>query len=258
MSEPAVVRSGADPTRRAGSLLTTERAEKLLLYTPGLDGFLEALVGLAVDSLRAPPGLRCGLTVERAGRPMTAACTDEATEKLDRLQYRLEEGPCLDGLRSGAVVLVDDLPADARWPRYARAAAERGVRSVLAVPFRLLPGRRAVLNCYAGPASSFDDEFLAAVESLVRVLSGALELALDFDRQHRRAEELGAAAHSRTVVDLAVGVVMGQHRCTQDQALDLLLRACSEHGAGLHEFAVRVVEHAGVPDGTDAGVRPVA
>lgn len=258
MGEPDVVHlpAGTDPARRTRGLLAAERAEKLLLYTPGLEGFLEALVRFAVRSLDGPPTLQCGLTVDRADRPVTAASTDESAERLDRMQYRLQQGPCLDGLRSGAVVRSDDLPSDLRWPGYARAAEGHGVRSVLAVPFRLLPGRRAVLNCYARPVSSFDDEFVAVVEPLVQVFSGALELAVEFDQQHRRAEDLDTAMRSRTVIDLAVGIVMGQHRCTQEQALELLLRTSSERSTGLHALAAQVVEHMGVPTCTRADDRP--
>jgi hypothetical protein len=50
---------------------------------------------------------------------------------MDRAQYETGEGPCVDAARRHETVRCDDMRAEARWPRFARRAAELGVLSML-------------------------------------------------------------------------------------------------------------------------------
>ncbi len=58
------------------------------------------------------------------------------SRRLDEWQFTLGEGPCLDSVRDGAPVLAADLsdPAEMRWPAFAAAALDTGVRGVCAMP----------------------------------------------------------------------------------------------------------------------------
>ena len=97
----------------------------------------EVVVELAAFAI--PHAHHCGLTLLRPGhQPSTIAASDDLPQEVDELQYRLDEGPCLDCVRTGQVINVPDIAVvSARWPRFAPAVIESGFTSVHALPMRL-------------------------------------------------------------------------------------------------------------------------
>ncbi|MEC4016999.1 ANTAR domain-containing protein [Streptomyces sp. H27-D2] len=65
--------------------------------------------------------------------------SDEASARLDDLQFTLGEGPSLEAIHDGALCLETDLERASaqRWPVFAPAAVAAGVRAVFAFPLRL-------------------------------------------------------------------------------------------------------------------------
>jgi len=91
----------------------------------------EEIIDYVRDQLDAE---HAGITLIRAhGELETVAATASMVEQLDVLQYELDEGPCRDSSWHRETLLVSDLAADRRWPRWATKAAALGVSSVLAV-----------------------------------------------------------------------------------------------------------------------------
>jgi len=66
----------------------------------------------------------------------TFGSSGKLSRHLDELQFTFGEGPCLDSVRSSRPVLVADFqdPDEQRWPAYAGAVLESGVRAVYAFP----------------------------------------------------------------------------------------------------------------------------
>jgi AmiR/NasT family two-component response regulator len=50
---------------------------------------------------------------------------------------------------------------------------------------------------------------------------------------------------SRTTIDLAVGIVMGRNRCTQEQAFEILRAASSHRNVKLRDLAAELVATVG-------------
>lgn len=71
--------------------------------------------------------------------------------------------------------------------------------------------------------------------------SASLRLAVRIAKLADRTEDLKAAMASRTVIDVAVGVIMGQNRCSQDEAFTILQRASSTRNIKVRELAARIV-----------------
>src|SRR4051794_30285951 len=72
--------------------------------------------------------------VSDTGHRGVVYATDSVSSRIEELQLTLGQGPCLDAITSGTPVLVPDLdqPGNVdvrRWPGFAAAAAEAGVRS---------------------------------------------------------------------------------------------------------------------------------
>jgi ANTAR domain len=90
----------------------------------------QAAAALGVDGICA--GLGTGTT-----GMVLAWGQEEVSAELEELQFTLGQGPGVDAA-AGAPVLVADLAAAAaRWPVFAPAAAELGVRAVFALPLRI-------------------------------------------------------------------------------------------------------------------------
>src|SRR3954468_2089037 len=79
----------------------------------------ETLTALAEATRNSLPGFdQVGVsTIDRHGVIETRAATGQLVLDLDKLQYELGEGPCLDGMRSGPIVQAPDIRHDQRWPR---------------------------------------------------------------------------------------------------------------------------------------------
>ena len=73
--------------------------------------------------LSIPSVEHVGVSVlDRRKRPQTMAATSDLVHELDKLQYSLDEGPCVDTLREATIVAAPAIKDDQRWPRYVPAA----------------------------------------------------------------------------------------------------------------------------------------
>ena len=77
--------------------------------------------------------------------------TDEVAVRIDELQFRLSEGPCVEAFTSGVPVLVADIAEGyhENWPVFAAAAVrETGARGMYVFPLRGGPISIGVLDFY--------------------------------------------------------------------------------------------------------------
>jgi hypothetical protein len=74
------------------------------------------------------------------------------SRRLDEFQFTYGEGPCLDAVSSGLPVLVGDFgdPDEQRWPAFARAAFDAGVRAVFALPVNIARSPVGALDLFSG------------------------------------------------------------------------------------------------------------
>lgn len=186
--------------------------------------------------------VECGITVVRRRRPAVAAVSGPRARALDELQNRFGDGPCLTALRLQQPLLVQDLASDDRWPGYAQAAAASGVGSVLAVPLPLDGQAQAVLNLYASRRLGFSAGDVETVQAFVAIASRSLRLALVVAQLRESKEDLTAAMRSRTIIDIAIGAVMAQNRCTKAEAFQIMVRASNSRNIKLQDLAAQVID----------------
>jgi GAF domain-containing protein len=196
-----------------------------LLETDSLEGFLQTLADAALELSHAEGA---GLTLERDGRPVTVVSAGPAAPKLDEKQYGQDDGPCLRSLRTGEEISVPDMLDESRWGDYPAYAVSCGIRSSLSLPIAPRTHTAGALNLYAGPPDAFGQTDLAALRSLAAQATGGIALAQRISDTQEFADQLKTAMRSRSVIDQALGVVMGRHRCTADAAFDIL-RSASQH-----------------------------
>lgn len=122
----------------------------------GVAGHLRRLCSAASRSLSAS-GVGVNVMADDGMRGV-AAVSEPAYEAIEELQFTLGEGPCQDAFTTRRPVLVPDL-ADgtmSRWPGYAPAAHDRGMRAVFAFPLQIGAARLGALDVFRlvpGPLS---------------------------------------------------------------------------------------------------------
>jgi GAF domain-containing protein len=211
---------------------------ELVLTTDTFEAFLTELVHYA----SAQTEHTCSVTVRTGSRPpYTVVSTDDHTLRLDEQQYHDGRGPCLEALATGVQVLVPDMASESRWPPYPAEAAELGVRSSISQP--LVSGDQVigVLNLYAFKKIIPDASTLARVAQLGDRAAGALAVGMRIAEQSVENANLRTALTSRSVIDQAIGVLMAQQLCTEQQAFALLRQASQGRNVKLRDVAAQIV-----------------
>lgn len=240
--------AGPDSTGSAGRSAETAQllAEETLLALPATEQLLADAARAAADGV----GLSCGITYVARYGAVTVASSDALASAVDEIQYSAGDGPCLEALRTGEAVPVDDQAADRRWGPYPRQALAAGVRSSLSLP--LVSGEETVgaLNVYSvtvGPIAA-DQEAAAILAGnqvtgiLIAVRRMAANLLSDPDAIRRFQD--------RHELDVATGVLMSRHGCTFDQARDMLIAQAADERVSVPELVARTIAASGPGSGS--------
>jgi GAF domain-containing protein len=236
--------SAARVLRRTATLKDgiVSRLQDLVLETADAQDFYRELAVFSA-SLLAPRGVEifCNVTVVRRKKPMTVAWSTPRSTAMDELQYAFGDGPCLAAMRNGVTVYVCDVTAEHRWPDYTQAVAAHGVLSILSVPLQLEGDSSAALNIYSSAPHGFSGEDIARAEMFGEQSAKTLKLELRLAHLREAKEDLAAAMKSRTAIDVAVGVIMAQNRCGQEDAMAILRKASNSRNIKLRDVAAGII-----------------
>lgn len=235
---------------RAGA---ASELQQLLIGTEDVTEFLDELARYAAGTVA--PELSCGITLERDGNALTVASSDTLALNLDEVQYDHHKGPCLSAMRTGATVVITDLATDDRWDDYQADALAHGIVSALSLPLIAGPSVRGALNLYAGQPGVFDTTRQQRAAALAAEASRALRLAVRLTDQVQLSRNLETAMASRSVIDQAIGIIMGQNRCTGTVAFETLRRASNHRNLKLRDIASEIVARVG-GNSPDSGAPP--
>lgn len=214
----------------------------LLLESEDITAFLRDFTELLARQLSASGPTRwCAVTLLRDRKAATAVSSSPQARALDELQNRFDTGPCMTAIRQSTIIRAGDLRQDDRWPEYQKAAVDQGVRAVLGVPFDLDEDAQAGLNVYSATAHDFPPEVVETIALEVDQASNALRLAVRMAHERESQQDLRAAMEHRTVIDLAVGIIMGQNRCSQEEAVAILKSGSNHRNLKLRELASELV-----------------
>ncbi|WP_158544467.1 GAF and ANTAR domain-containing protein [Blastococcus sp. TBT05-19] len=228
----------AEPSRRS-SVDGGQDVLALLDEFADVATFLDSLVTWAVD--QTPGAEACGLTLEQSGRNLTVTYSGELAAAGDERQYELDDGPCLEALRTGERIAVTDMATEQRWGSYPQRALEAGVRSSLSFPLVLGQRGRGALNLYASEAHAFTEADELAGQAWAGQASGALSVAWQMAERDETVDLLTRGMVTRQVIGQAVGLLMAQQRCTADEAFDMLKAASQRNNEKLRDVAARMV-----------------
>lgn len=195
---------------------------------------LRALVLAARDTI--PRVQHAGISIaHRNGRIETVAATSPLVYQLDDLQYRLDEGPCVDALTGRWAAATTELSTDDRWPRYAPAAAGLGVESQLGM--QLFDEDRSIagLNLYSSISHAFDPGVVHVAGLFAVHAALALGRAITED-------QLTEALSTRKVIGQAVGIVMERYQLNEQRAFTFLVRTSQQGNIKLRAVAAQLVD----------------
>lgn len=84
--------------------------------------------------------------------------TSDLPNRVDELQTRLREGPCLSAAFEEQTVRVIDMSTERRWPAFAPAVVDLGAMSMLSFQLYVEGDNLGALNLYGRRVGAFDDD----------------------------------------------------------------------------------------------------
>jgi GAF domain-containing protein len=234
MTEQSPVTTGttAGLTELAALLLSVENADEALLH----------LARTAV--VVVPDGPSCGITVKANGRFRTVVFSGSIPPTVDDAQYERDDGPCLEALRTGVLVIVQDLSAEdrERWGGFPPVALAAGAHGVLAYPLEVGGQVVGVLNLYAHERNLFPEAVQQIAKQFVDPAALLLSGVLQRLSQAELIAHLNAALDSRAVIDQAIGIIMATHTCSADEAFAVLRRMSNDQNVKLRDVAAAMAK----------------
>jgi anti-anti-sigma factor len=204
-----------------------------------VDAALRLVTALAGATLHNADGV--SVTLERHGRLMTVAATDDAVLTMDRHQYETGEGPCLDAKAEGRWFYAESLADESRWPAFAPLALEQGIHSILSSPLLTRDRPQGALNIYSSSAKAFGtrEQELAA---LFAAQASEILTTADEGRSDEQSSQLFAEAlATRQVIHQAQGVIMARDRVSANEAIRSLIIDARSHDATVLSRALDLV-----------------
>jgi len=213
---------------------------RLVVSDHSLDSVMTAIA--EVGKRLVPGATEVSVTLVRGGAAETVASTGQLAVAMDERQYRDGDGPCLTAAKEGQLISLPDAAAAGRWPEFAAAARSQGVGSSLSVPVRLPEPISAGLNLYSDKTAGFPEHDVELARTLAAYAAVALANLHLYESQKQVADHLERALESRGVIDQAKGILMGQRRCTADEAFQLLVDISQDTNRKLRDVAQTLVD----------------
>ena len=235
---------------RAADARTAER------YTDAVTSFTElaralarhesvpdALQSILALILRVVPDCHAAsvTVLDEKSEPSTIMATSAETYEMDRRQYVLRDGPCMDAARRQQVNRWSLQEARQRWPDFTRLAEEMGLRSYLSAGLSWEGAVLGALNLSSRDTAGFDqvDERMLAL--FTAPATAAIVVTSRYSKARDLAAQLEQALQSRAVIDQAIGIVMAESRCDPAEAFAVLGRASNNRNMKLRDLATEIV-----------------
>ncbi|MFJ4467069.1 GAF and ANTAR domain-containing protein [Streptomyces sp. NPDC089424] len=208
-----------------------------LLAQDSVDATLERITASGTELVEGCDA--AGVLILQGKRVRSLAPTEQLVIDSDRLQERLQEGPCFDAarphLRERVFRIADFTAEQQRWLAYAPQARELGLGSMMGFLLYTEDEELGALNLYSRRPGAFTD----ISETAGWLLASHAAVAFAGARSHAQMQQ---AVDTRHTIGEAMGILMGSHRLTEEQAFDVLRRYSQEHNVKLREVARRVCE----------------
>jgi GAF domain-containing protein len=178
------------------------------------------------------------LLIAKGGKFDTIGGTDDLPYRLDKLQMRFKEGPCVEAALDDLIVRTDDFRTEERWPQYSAAVVEIGILSGLSFKLYTTSRTAGALNLFSFKPRAFSGED----ETIGVVLASHAAAAILASRQ---GEELQSALSTRDRIGQAKGIIMERYGVDEVQAFEMLRKLSQDSNTRLADIAQRVIDTRG-------------
>jgi GAF domain-containing protein len=178
------------------------------------------------------------LLVGKANSFETLASTSDLMFKLDELQMRYGEGPCVEAALDETVVRTDDFRNEPRFPNYAPQVVKLGVLSALSFKLYTADRTAGALNLFGFKPRLWDVE----AETTGMVLAAHAAAAILASRQ---GDQLQSALSTRDRIGQAKGIIMERFGVDDVRAFGMLRQLSQDTNMKLIDVAQRVIDTRG-------------
>ena len=215
-------------------------AADLLSIADGAD--VRSLHRLSELSVRQVPGCSgASAALWRDGEPVELAATHPDLSALFDLCHAAGTGPWTEALATGETVYCADTLEDDRWPGYASAALQRGVRCSVTL-VHLFGPMTVTLTMFGARPRALDPGRVGVAELLIAFGGATLGNASIYGETQRTALHLRESAESRMVVDQAKGILMHALGCTATEAFDRLRQISQTRHVKVTDVAATIIK----------------
>jgi hypothetical protein len=173
------------------------------------------------------------------GTLATPWASADVARQLDKDQYELGHGPCVEAVRSGSPCHVLFTESDLPWPELALRWKPHDVGAVLSVPVRRQTVVRGALNLYSRRRQLFSEEGQRLGARISELIASVLALIEQMPEQR-----LVEAVSARDVIAAAEGVVMAWQGSAREEAFATLRRTAVRDRRRLVDVAQDVLASA--------------
>jgi GAF domain-containing protein len=183
------------------------------------------------------------ITLVGAGGAHTAAYTGERAVTVDEWQYQQGHGPCLAAAAANITVTVPDMAGESRWPDWADRAIDAGIHSCMSIGLPLHECVSGAVNVYATKPHAFDDDAVLLAETFGGYAAVAMANAHRSDGT-ALPDRAHTAMDSRAVIEQAKGIIMGDRRCTAEEAFSILTKISQDTNRKVRDVAAALADRA--------------
>ena len=217
---------------------------RIKLSDTDIDGVMQQVADLAQQTI--PGATDVSVTLLRSKGAHTAAFTGDLALALDEWQYEHGHGPCLVAAETTATLSVTDMTHETRWQDWADRCVRAGAHSSLSIGMPIHDSVKGALNVYASKPQAFDDEAILLGQTFADYAAVALANAHLYDSQTTLAQHMRAAMDARAVIEQAKGIIMGERRCTAEEAFAILARNSQNTNVKVRDIAAALVARAAI------------
>lgn len=171
----------------------------------------------------------------------SVAPTSPIADDLDKLQWKLQEGPCLAAAEGDGAVVCPDFTTEQRWPRFAAAAVDAGIGSMMSFQLYNYPARGrssggwGALNLLSRNRLHFsvEDQVIGAM------LATHAATALTAADRHNQFE---SALASRDLIGQAKGILMERFKIDAVRAFSLMAKLSQDSNTPVRIIAKQIVD----------------
>jgi hypothetical protein len=193
---------------------------------------LREIVDLAAAQLHAS----CAVMLRSGGQLCTVATSDARAEIMSDWQFSHLTGPSLAamGTTIAAYFVTGAAP---QWPAYEQFAAEQGCTSSMSMPL-------LVEGTTIGSFSAYRDtpeRFTLPEQQVAQQFAGQAAGVIDYLHRVAIGSDLSTAVAGRSVIDTALGILMGRDGYGTEHALATLRAHAAARGIPVAQAAVELV-----------------